>query len=546
MLKKVVLLLIISFMFINLVEAKDTGKSRAAFLKIGVGARATAMGEAFCALSDDISAIYWNPAGLSQLTQTEVMTTHHSYFQDINNEYFAFVRPNKNSTALGVSLSMLGIDGIKGYDKGNTPTKDFKANDMAVNLAYSKMFGQGAAIGAGLKLVKQGLDDKDTTNLAVDLGGLSHTPIRNLVIGAAVQNIGINMSSNNKKRGTVVDDDPMPFRMRLGASYQGRKSVVCVDVNMPNDGQRTTNLGMEYTLPKIVRFDTMLRAGYRMGADTGKLSFGFGILSNNCSFDYAFASYNDLGNSHRLSTSLRLGASKPKHRVLLIETEGKKDEKKAESLVSWLNVQRFVLGLFIEERSFPEHLKKKKDDKKKTPVLPGINDQTETAKGTSTATGAEAPEPKKNVDFDKAADEIDFDADATEETAAPASDDKGVKGVKDVEKSQAATATAGSPQVKAADVVAPASIDKGVKGVEKPQAATATADSPQVKAADVAAPASIDKGVKDVKDVEKPQAATTSPDVKQGVDNGNGLRNATSTRFRFMDIAPIDEGELLN
>ncbi|MBI4753033.1 hypothetical protein HY793_01490, partial [Candidatus Desantisbacteria bacterium] len=39
---------------------------------------------------------------------------------------------------------------------------------------------------------------------------------------------------------------------------------------------------------------------------------------------------------------------------------------------------------------------------------------------------------------------------------------------------------------------------------------------------------------------------TTPADVKQGVDNGNSLRNTTNTRFKFIDIAPIDEGELLN
>ncbi|MEK7274743.1 MAG: PorV/PorQ family protein [Candidatus Desantisbacteria bacterium] len=193
MIKRVMFLLIILVASTNVVEAKDTGKSRAAFLKVGVGARAAAMGEAFCGLSDDISAIYWNPAGISQLTQTEIMTTHHSYFQGINNEYLAFVHPNKDATALGVSLSMLGINGIKGYDKGNKYVSDFKADDMAISLAYSKMFGQGAAIGAGVKLVKQGLDNKDTTNLVVDLGGLYHTPIHNLVVGAAMQNIGINI-----------------------------------------------------------------------------------------------------------------------------------------------------------------------------------------------------------------------------------------------------------------------------------------------------------------------------------------------------------------
>ena len=41
------------------------GITTAQFLKIGVGARASAMGEAFTAVANDASALYWNPAGLA-------------------------------------------------------------------------------------------------------------------------------------------------------------------------------------------------------------------------------------------------------------------------------------------------------------------------------------------------------------------------------------------------------------------------------------------------------------------------------------------------
>lgn len=42
-------------------------------LGMGIGARAIGLGGAFVALADDASAIFWNPAGLTQLKQHEIM-----------------------------------------------------------------------------------------------------------------------------------------------------------------------------------------------------------------------------------------------------------------------------------------------------------------------------------------------------------------------------------------------------------------------------------------------------------------------------------------
>jgi hypothetical protein len=36
-------------------------------LKIGIGARPAAMGEAFVAVSEDPISVYWNPAGIARL-----------------------------------------------------------------------------------------------------------------------------------------------------------------------------------------------------------------------------------------------------------------------------------------------------------------------------------------------------------------------------------------------------------------------------------------------------------------------------------------------
>lgn len=52
---------------------EQVGTSMANFLKVGVGARALAMGDAYVALCDDISSLYWNPGALDRIEKNEII-----------------------------------------------------------------------------------------------------------------------------------------------------------------------------------------------------------------------------------------------------------------------------------------------------------------------------------------------------------------------------------------------------------------------------------------------------------------------------------------
>src|SRR4051812_8903200 len=90
------------------------GTTSAAFLRLGFGARATAMGDAFTARPDDASATYWNPAGLSLLPSRELLAEHDLHVQDINVDRLAFVQPlgaagSGPRKAIGASLTYLSL-----------------------------------------------------------------------------------------------------------------------------------------------------------------------------------------------------------------------------------------------------------------------------------------------------------------------------------------------------------------------------------------------------------------------------------------------------
>lgn len=101
-------------------SVRGVGTTSVNFLKLGVGARAVSMGEAFASVADDVYAVYWNPAGLVQLERKEVSFTHMEYLESIRYEWLAAAYPisaSKTTTDIG-SMKILLVDN---FDDGTDP-----------------------------------------------------------------------------------------------------------------------------------------------------------------------------------------------------------------------------------------------------------------------------------------------------------------------------------------------------------------------------------------------------------------------------------------
>jgi hypothetical protein len=283
---------------------KDRGTAGAQFLKIGAGARAVGMGEAFSGIADDVSSIYWNPAGLAGLEKPSMEAMYSEWFQAMNYQFMAFAYPFSVGT-FGISLSGFGVDNIeKRTEDTAEPISDFSARDAAYSVAFARNVAEKISAGINVKIIRQQIDEETATAFAADLGAFYKTPIEKLTCGLVIQNVG-------SKVKFIDEADPLPMKIKLGAGYRllSDKLTVGLDANAPNDNRLYFSAGAEYSSRIISDLSGSFRAGYKTGQETGGsldgISTGAGLGYKDFNLNFAWVPYGNLGNTFRYSLAVR-------------------------------------------------------------------------------------------------------------------------------------------------------------------------------------------------------------------------------------------------
>ena len=93
--RKLAFILFIIFLFLfNQIRAQNisrAGTSAAQFLKFGVGARASALGEAGVTLATDVTGLYWNPAGIVHVDKTSLVVSRNELYTDLSYNFLGVV-----------------------------------------------------------------------------------------------------------------------------------------------------------------------------------------------------------------------------------------------------------------------------------------------------------------------------------------------------------------------------------------------------------------------------------------------------------------------
>lgn len=317
-----------------LMAVGQTGVAKYAgeFIALGVGGRALGLGGAYVALANDVTAGYWNPAGLARIDYPQIALMHDEQFGSlVNHDYGAVAFPVGASTSIGISLIRMGVDDIPdtrnaGVDINGNLTYDpaqfsrvdpnrvtyFNAADYALYFTYARRHSDKFTYGANVKLIRRDLGDASATGIGFDLG-VWYSPFERLVVGANVQDITTTFLAWSTGRNELISPT-----MKLGTAYfidmLGGRFAPAVDVDIRFEGRAYASTasvgpmsldlhgGLEYMFKDLIA----VRAGY---SDVKQLTLGVGVHLPKLNIDYSLAKFDgrdQLGNTHRISLMFTL------------------------------------------------------------------------------------------------------------------------------------------------------------------------------------------------------------------------------------------------
>jgi hypothetical protein len=321
-------------------EPYRVGTTAMNMLEVGYGSAGIAMGDAYVASAEDASSMYWNPAGLAFMRQSEANLTMQPWLVGINTSYFSGGVVIPGVGTLGASLLSVAYGDMKvttlDFQEGTGEL--FDANDFAISLGFARKITTWFSFGFAGKYASSQISHMDGSALAIDLGALVHTGFFSptdkredgLKIGMSIANYGSRFRYEGQDAMYPVDTEPddngnyqyvpaqfymreweLPQIFRIGVSVkplktQNHEVLLEIDALHPNNNSESINIGGQYTLSFPGQVDLFLRGGYKglgLVASEYSMTAGGGILwkaigNTGLRFDYAWRDIGILGSVH--------------------------------------------------------------------------------------------------------------------------------------------------------------------------------------------------------------------------------------------------------
>ncbi|MBI3298669.1 MAG: hypothetical protein HYZ75_10930 [Elusimicrobia bacterium] len=325
----------------------DPGGSTMHFLRLGAGARALGMAEAYGPVAAGADAVYWNPAGLAKLTRPDFTYSHAEMLGLLRLEHLAYARPLQRwGGTWGVSATFFHQESIPLVTNANQRVGSFAPHGESVSIAYARHLIVGEdhplrdrgffqdlwrhpgayepldhaaepwtgslALGGALKFVSETIYDESAWAVAFD-GGAHFRPVDlpELAMSATLRNLGTRPKFREQQ-------ETLPLEGSLGAAIDldmaKHRLIPAFEAAIPSYGKPYGKLGFEWSFPAADGWRFALRGGYKTltAVDLGPLSGlagGIGLAGRRLSVDFAFQPMAALGEVYRASLGWRFDAA---------------------------------------------------------------------------------------------------------------------------------------------------------------------------------------------------------------------------------------------
>jgi tetratricopeptide (TPR) repeat protein len=314
----IMLLVLLEISFLNRLMAQDGQAGTESLFKLGFGARAIGMGQAYTALADDPTAVFWNPAGLEYVNRQNLTLFHTNLIEGALYDFIGYAAPTLNMGSFGFALGRIGVGDIKQIDHLNTEFGSSFSREIYIAYAsYAKKILWDITAGVSAHFRRrawsglQGEGELADNGFGLDIGLMyrpthfSSTLLQNWSVGLNLKNI------LKPKINEGIASDELPLTVRLGLmrrlTFGDRTNIVnlLLDADYSERRDLLLHLGAEYEYKEL----GMLRIGY----NGDRFNFGAGVQYQFVQLDYAFGSSPNtdyFDSFHRISLTFHFGLTR--------------------------------------------------------------------------------------------------------------------------------------------------------------------------------------------------------------------------------------------
>ena len=281
--KKYIYILII-VVFVGILQAETSGEYGFQMLKISSGACSSAQGGVGGYNSNEAFTYLQNPSAALFNRGRRISIAQNYWIFDTNINSGSYLYSNGKSS-FGAGYRYLDYGTIENRDDTGTEIGEYHPMDMVISFNFGYRITPDHYTGVNVHALYEQIDTSSSLGAAFDLGYTYLTPIQNLMLTAAVKNLG---------KTTEMDKDviELPVSGEAGVvhKYDFNFALLSYEIKAIkhiDDDELKAAMGLKFELNRRLN----LKLGYKYNFDAEGFTTGFGVNLKKIAVDYAYVMF---------------------------------------------------------------------------------------------------------------------------------------------------------------------------------------------------------------------------------------------------------------